>query len=255
MIELMVALVLSGLLATVIFKFIQGENRVAELQHARGAVLQNARGTMELLSSELRTVAGGGIVSGGASEIEFRLPVAWGVYCQGTTTAQVLFAAGRVTGPVMVHDRAAGAWREGGTITAADAGTASDCSGLGDEIDRSGVAVLTVTGPAWAAAADEFYVFQTVRYYLQSTAAGETWIYRREGDGTPEPVAGPVLTGGSEPGLEFVYRSSTGAVAGASAAQEVEVTVRMRSRNEKLIDRSRPWTDEATAVVHLRNRI
>lgn len=262
LIELMMALVLSGLLGTLVFQFIQGESRTVELQNARGAVLQNARGTIELLTGELRTVSALGIVAGDESSVTFRLPVAWGVYCElAGTSAELLYVADRESGPVIVHNRGTNSWAEAGSVSDlrdGDESAGEDCEeGMG--VAHADAMVATVDPVAWGALepGDEFYVYQTVTYELRPEDAETDWIYRIV-DGDPQPVAGPVDS--ENGGLRFTYRDPAGNVVvnptdPAGNVAQIEVQVRMRSRNLNLMGESRPWRDEATTVVHLRNRL
>ena len=50
-VELMVAIVLTGILATIMFQLMQGQGRFAGLQDARQEVQQNDRGALDLITS------------------------------------------------------------------------------------------------------------------------------------------------------------------------------------------------------------
>lgn len=87
LIELLIALVLSGLLAGSIFQLLFSQGQFARLMGAREEVQQNARASVELISSELRAATPRGILEANASLIRFLQPVAWGVLCDQRTAA------------------------------------------------------------------------------------------------------------------------------------------------------------------------
>jgi prepilin-type N-terminal cleavage/methylation domain-containing protein len=59
LIELLVALMISGLLATVMFQLMSGQGRFVEIQSAREEVQQNSRAALDLIGNDLRTLPGG----------------------------------------------------------------------------------------------------------------------------------------------------------------------------------------------------
>src|SRR5687767_12028100 len=59
LIELLVAIVIGSVVVGSLFQMISGQGRFVELQSAREEVQQNGRAAVELIGSELRTIAGG----------------------------------------------------------------------------------------------------------------------------------------------------------------------------------------------------
>src|SRR5688572_28851170 len=58
-IELLIALVISGILALSIFEVVSNESEFVSLQSQREEVQQNTRASLELIASELRTIPAG----------------------------------------------------------------------------------------------------------------------------------------------------------------------------------------------------
>lgn len=81
LIELLVALVIAGILGTVLLQFLRSQGRLAELQGARHEVQQNARSAVAVITGDLRGVGPRGITGSGTNSIDLRVPYVWGVVC------------------------------------------------------------------------------------------------------------------------------------------------------------------------------
>ena len=55
LVELLVALVISGVLMATVFQILTGQSRAVAVQGAREESQQNVRGALEIVASELRT--------------------------------------------------------------------------------------------------------------------------------------------------------------------------------------------------------
>ena len=216
--ELLVSLVIAGFLAGVILQLVTSQARFTDIQYARQEVQDNARGTLELLGSELRTVPlPGGLLMAGEDTIRFRAPLAWGVFCGASSGSQyvvfdkgvwVTAAAGGI--PLQVglalqetdgsadgtvqptFDFEANATRSD-TLAPAVAAS-SPCRGLMYDPTRTvvvkfdNVAPTVVSSPGFAA-----YVWRSVAYGAGAGTAAERWMTRElSGSGKPEVLAGPV---------------------------------------------------------------
>ncbi len=252
--ELLVSLVIAGFLAGVILQLVTSQARFTDIQYARQEVQDNARGTLELLGSELRTVPlPGGLLMAGADTIRFRSPIAWGVYC-GTASGSrfvvfdkgvwVTAAAGGIpmrTGLVLqrsdgsvngtvppVFDSDDDAARSDTLAPAAVA--ASPCKGLTDDATKTVVVKFDdvdagVPGAPGLAA----YVWRSVAYGKgKADATGDRWMTRElSGSGKPEPLAGPIDS------LTIRYLNA----AGVAFATPVDATKRDSVRNVRVIVR------------------
>lgn len=262
LIELIVALVISGLLATVIFQLVVGQGRFTAIQGARAEVQQNSRGALELITSELRSLPSGSIDSASASSVSFRLPRAWGLLCNtlpaGGGTVGVVFPPGTFPGEfptsfaqptgwgLAIPDTAAGTVAVVSlTSTTAGSGTCPAVLGVpaGSNVVMRQFTFTALPAGVAAVPGDPVYVFQRVRYDVALSSSGGPagyWIRRRAGVGNPEPLAGPLLAlDQSTQGLHFTYmcddRTLTQAQyedpASLPSIDRVRVRVAMQSRS------------------------
>ncbi|HEX8211249.1 MAG TPA: type II secretion system protein [Longimicrobium sp.] len=256
--ELLVSLVIAGFLAGVILQLVTGQARFTDIQYARQEVQDNARGTLELLGSELRTVPlPGGLLMAGEDTIRFRAPMAWGVYCgENSGSRYVVFdkfvwvnaAAGGIplqTG--LALQRSDGSidgtappvfdWAE--NVTRSDTlsrtvAATSPCKGLTDDDTRTVVVKFdNVPGGVPGSPGLAAYVWRSVAYGKGTPdAAGDRWMTRElSGSGRPEPLAGPVEN------LTFRYLNAAGVAFTApvdairrDSIRNVRVIVTMRGR-------------------------
>lgn len=266
LIELLVALIVTGVIVGVVFQILSTQSRFARTQTAREEVQQNARVALELIASELRGIAPGGILATGPDSIRFRSPRAWGLLCtSGAGSASVLFP------PAL-----AGSFRAGQADSLAVIGrTALTFVGVQDATASGGSEVaacnnaLTPNPAAQSAPVDEArarrftatiappsdtgavaYLYDVVRYDV-GTSAGVpgAWIRRNN-----QPMAGPVP---SAAGVQFVYRRADGTVIASPTAltreriAQIDVTVRTESQARFS---NVPQQDTASTTVYLRNR-
>lgn len=278
LIELMVSLVISGILAVVIFQLIEGQGRFTSMQSAREEVQQNSRASLELIASELRAVPPEGITVAKDTTIDFRLPRTWGVVCRDLPAADnvawIAAPAGTFPDPFPTNVELAEGTEWGlalesatpgvydtATISAVASNTAPCESALAisaakDVSQYYGFTVANLSNVAGASGARNVvgaraFLYQRVRYDLGKSSGYEgTWLRRRTLDGrsVPQPMAGPVV--GSR-GLSLTYFGTAGALAQPvtpAAVRRVQVKVSMESRNKKLAQ------DTDSLVIHLRSR-
>jgi len=254
LIEVMVALVISGILAGVIFQLVRGQGRFVSVQNAREEVQQNARGALEIISSELRTIHPSGLATAQKSALTFRLPRAWGISCGGGSATQLtaVFPAALPAGMTAL----AGISGIMGDATANGAlvYTPTPASGTAQTVTGRAVVDLAAVGnacstlrPVGASAevvalqftgtnlpvvprGNRVYLYQTVKYDV-AQSSGQQWIYRND-----QPLAGPLVTDTS--GLIFNYWQNAGgtrltapvAAADLPTVGRVAVSVRTKSR-------------------------
>lgn len=228
LIELIVALVISGLLATVIFQLVQGQSRFSAIQGARAEVQQNTRGALELITSEIRSLPAGSIESAGPDGIGFLLPRAWGLVCSAPPalggTVGVVFPPGtwpaefptdltQDTGWGLAIPGAAGGYvaaRVTGSTVANGACPASLGVPAGNGAVMRQFTLSALPAAILAPSGTPVFVYQRVAYDVDLSSSGGPkgwWIRRRSGAGNPEPLAGPLLTTGTSGtnGLRFTY--------------------------------------------------
>jgi prepilin-type N-terminal cleavage/methylation domain-containing protein len=232
LIELLIAVVITGILSSVIFQMINSQSRYATMQTARTEMMQNSRGLLELMSSELRGITlNQGLLYAGPDSIRFRLPLAWGVLCDSTASPVVAvfdnavwdnataqystvmqtpgsfgvglapwaLAAGTPAPAVQITSPAANPSRQPAAATA--------CAAYAPP--TSGVTLMQFTGVAapGTGALRQLFVFANVGYGRGPTPAAnaDRWVRRSFAGGNPEPVAGPISD------LAFRYLDANGA--------------------------------------------
>jgi prepilin-type N-terminal cleavage/methylation domain-containing protein len=249
LIELLVVLVVGGIISGVIFQVVGGQIRISDRLSAREVVQQNARASLELITSEMRGVARGGVVAAAPTSLEVRVPRVWGSVCHVTSNATYAtfppiagsFDYFTATRAAIGSEFAAGAevTRYDGDIDALK-GSEDDESPC---LARNGVQPLIgriVSGPANPAVGDPVYLYRRVLYEVRDRE-GRSWIYRgtRSDGGTVawEAFAGPVRSDG---GLVFEYLPGS---TPHEDIRQVRVTVRSVERGEQR---------EASSLVFLR---
>ena len=275
LVELLAALVIAGVLAAVIFQFLSGQSRFAELQNAREEVQQNARTALDVISSELRGVGHQGIVAAGEESIRFRLPYIWGIACGYEPSPSgshlvVLFPPGVVADFTdgLVPDSLAADTPEGwrffsGVVDATSGGAtqaAQRCNtelGLNPPLPAS-TAVQTSRARRYAgvpegiAAGAPVYLYDRVAYRVSSGASfGGRWIQRGTGvtSSAMQPFAGPLPAAG---GLHFDFRDAESVpTSNPDAVRSVDIRVVTVSRARF---NGEPQHDTASTLIHLRNR-
>lgn len=281
LVELLVALIISGVLAGVIFQVLQGQSNFVRLQSARQDVQQNTRGGLELLVSELRAVPPVGLREASADGIGIRSPVIWGVVCQPAPTAtgslDIAVPAGspafqidadwsRVVvdvGPSPQNPM----WTGFAAVSDVQVPATTTCTGL-----PAGAQVLRVTHggtltsggatPVAPSRGSRVYLSEWIKYGVKSLD-GERWLVRTRGNsGTAEKIAGPLPADGvSGAPLQFAYFTRAGGAtalalpisdpAQQDSVNRIQVIVGTQSRR-KVGTQHQVQFD--TATVFLRNR-
>jgi prepilin-type N-terminal cleavage/methylation domain-containing protein len=234
LVEVMVALVISGILITVVFQMMNGQTRIVAVQSSREEVQQNVRGGLEVISSELRGAIPGAILQADADALTFMQPRAWGMLCTdiavGTTVVNVIFPTTDVLGAFDV-DAASGLLINRGDPNGANwlpdpygvnrAGIASAVSqgaptmvncplnAVGGEVVR----ITSTVGLPAAVAGDLVATYSLTRYDVGDTE-GRLWLKRSNGISDAgvyqqQPLAGPLEAGK----FRLTYYAGTPAVA------------------------------------------
>jgi prepilin-type N-terminal cleavage/methylation domain-containing protein len=275
-IELLIALVISGVVVGSIFQLISGHGRFVERQSAREEVQQNSRAALELIGSELRTVpAGDALVQATTDSVTIRAARAWGVVCAvgGATSLDVVlpvisgasYATNTGSGVVVnLGTYAAPSWSSAVPLNSVG-GATSSCNGsaLPSGVERRtltlGATPQNADGTVTPAAGNILYIYDQVTYRSgSSSAVPGLWIQRRvgEGAGGSQPMAGPIPSGGLR--FEFYAAGSSTplstplSAAGRASVTRVAVVVEAVSRNS-LGDA--PESKADTVIVALRNRL
>ncbi|CAN5826640.1 hypothetical protein BH23GEM6_BH23GEM6_21880 [soil metagenome] len=285
LIELLVALVISGLLTGVIFQVIGGNSRFVSMQSAREEVQQNSRAAIDLITSDLRSAASGGILEIQPNSVRLNVPRAWGILCSDltptSTNVWAVFPAGTLPPDfslaaqaphwgIAVHQTgdptvSTHAYR---FVNAVGPSTATNpCSTFQPNLSAKHVAIGFnkatggfVNSGLTIRSGTPVMIYEQVRYDVaQPSGSTDFWVRRMSGFSggtTPnmQPMAGPVPGANA---LSFTYLQADGitpaATAGAVRQVRVKLTTHSRSRTMQTGELRPQQTDSTTVDVFLRN--
>jgi type II secretory pathway pseudopilin PulG len=282
LLEMLVLLAISGIVVSVLFQAILGQTGFARVTTAREEVQQNARTSLELITSELRALAPHGVRAADRDSIRFLLPRAWGVLCQGIPSAPVFGVAvtARFPGGTVPEDFGPGlpAWGIAvarGTDPAATptaygffrptsavaGGTACD-TGLGAAPGTATVAVSAAsifgTPTSFSAGAGlRAYVFEEVGYRASGGSIERMMGYLPGPVPNWKELAGP-LDGGDA--FEFRYFQVDGTeitsrpLTSAQLPTIASIRVSIRTQSAKRVGATAHQSSSVSTLVHLRNR-
>lgn len=278
LVELLVALVISGLLAGVIFQMLMGQSRFVGIQSAREEVQQNARGALELIAGELRNVPAGGVQAADGYSLTIRVPRTWGIVCAPAVgnVVDVAFPGGlglaldgsanRPWPRLVAKLSPTPTWSAPQTVTSvAPASSLAGSTTCGGSALAAGAEMRSFTVPSTAgmAAGQSVYLYDPVSYRnaTLSDPAG-LWLQRLVGT---DPADYRVLAGPIAPGypVRFKYYRADGtpipipsggltAATGLGSVARVEVVVNMRSTRGS---QQAPQSSIDSTAVFLRNGV
>jgi prepilin-type N-terminal cleavage/methylation domain-containing protein len=282
LVELMVAIVISGILTTVIFQVLHGNSRFVAHQSAREEVQQNSRASLDLIASDIRAAAAAGLLEIEPNAVRLYVPRGWGVLCgavaPGNQNVWALFPAGtfpddfrrevphwgvaidQTNDPTL----STGAYRFVNSVLPAN--SANPCASIQPNLTALHQAVgFRSPGPSLVdagltvPASAPLMVFEEVRYGVgQPAGSTDFWIQRMVGygGGVPnmQPLAGPVPDGQA---LRFTYLRADGATTATTPAEVRQIRIQLitQSRGKRQVSgQMRPEAvDTATVEVFLRN--
>jgi prepilin-type N-terminal cleavage/methylation domain-containing protein len=218
LVELMVALLITGAMVAAVFQLLNGQSRMVAVQSARQEAQQNVRGALEVVSSELRAAIPGAILEARPQLIRFMQPRAWGVVCQvaGNVVTAVFPTTGALDGwtvntanGVLVNtgDLAVPSWQPNPHTPAARAritavqqlatANTAPCNGMNAQGGAVAVSITTSAGVVGAVRGDMVVTYTLTQYDLGQDGTGSWWLQRNNGlnpDGTvsQQPMAGPL---------------------------------------------------------------
>jgi type II secretory pathway pseudopilin PulG len=286
--ELLIATVLAGLFAIVLFNFINSQSRFTRAQGARQEANQNLRGALEIIGSELRAVPGGAISVAGTQNLTFVLPRVWGIYCgAGGGRSHVVFPAGSADasrtdafpadfaapgfGLAIESPAAPGQFLMSGIteyVALTDADAQTTCGPMGTVLTATagtpapvGYGFTTGALGAVPASGADAFVYSTVTYDVVSSTGGIStptsgrWLRRSTAhDGSAmSPLAGPLNASGTPFQLTYYCNGTAfnpADAAGRAKITEVRVIMSTQSRSST---NSVLQTETDTLTVHLRN--
>jgi prepilin-type N-terminal cleavage/methylation domain-containing protein len=277
LVEIVVAIVITGILATTIFQLIRGQGLFVAFQSAREEMLQNSDGALQLMAGDLRAAVPQGLVGGSDNAITLRVPRMWGINC-GTvaagvssidvavpnTSATVPTISGGDSLGVMVDttDVDASTQRDSlhfaprptagtqgwvSSIQTLTPGSQGLCAGHGVATTSPAPNVyrLSVRNLPAIPAGNTVLLFSQVKY---DAAAGDRdtlyWIRRGNGVDAQQPLAGPIAR---TSGLTFRYFAG-GSTAALSPAPGTDATQLASVRQVRIVITSIPRSSKSGAT-------
>jgi prepilin-type N-terminal cleavage/methylation domain-containing protein len=224
LVELMVALVITGLLTTVIWQLVRTQSRFVAFESQREDAQANGRAAVDIVAGDMRAALPQGIIVARDSVLVMALPKAWGVLCAANTATQMVavfptMAADAFT--VLSNDGTGVVVNTSATSTptwlprpALD-GTRATVNGIvaanaaASCVTASGtVSAYTISGTNFpiGAVGTLVSVYQLVRYDV-GQSEGKWWVRRSNGLSGANtfsmvPLAGPVFARDS---VKFTY--------------------------------------------------
>jgi prepilin-type N-terminal cleavage/methylation domain-containing protein len=285
LVELLVALVISGLLTGVIFQVIGGNSRFVSMQSAREEVQQNSRAAIDLITSDLRSAAAVGLIEMQPNSVRLYVPRAWGILCADINSLSsdvwAVFPAGTIPvdfSPtaqathwgIAVHqteDPTASTNQYRFVNAVAPATSTNPCAAVQPNLGtghttmgfRKIAGVFVDVGLTTIRTGTPVMIYEEVRYDVaQPTGSSDFWVRRMVGySGTTpnmQPMAGPVP---SATALGFTYLQSDGATPATTAAavRQVRIDFTNQSRSRSMQSgQLKPQQLQSTSVdVFLRN--
>ena len=89
LIEVMVAITITFILATVLYKLLASQTRFTALNSAQQEVQQNARGALEMIAADIRVTPSGGIATAGLNTVTLYVPKAFGILCTSSSSDMI----------------------------------------------------------------------------------------------------------------------------------------------------------------------
>lgn len=275
LIEIMVALILASIFATIIFQLIRGQGRFVEVQSARQEVQQNARAAVEVIGSELRGATAQGLLRGEDGAIEYMAPRFFGLVCPNGTSSQVEVIAPTVDPSALTVGSSTGLMIDTSTVAtirgyapaigaravvtamAQVAVVGGDCEGMAPD---GAVTAYRLTGTNFpqVPAGRSVFTYDIVRYDVANDDSGLPWV--RRGNtvaGGQQPFVGPLE---SSTALRFRYFTAGSSVPmGAPGTTEanlrlvdrVRVVISARSKGPTSATRQ---IERDSVTILLRNR-
>jgi prepilin-type N-terminal cleavage/methylation domain-containing protein len=284
LVELLVALVISGLLTGVIFQVIGGNSRFVSMQSAREEVQQNSRAAVDLITGDLRSAASVGLIEMQPNAVRLYVPRAWGILCadvtSNSTDVWAVFPAGTIPTDfsptaqaahwgIAVHqtdDPTVSTNQYRFVSAVAPATSTNPCAAVQPNLGAAHTTMgfrktagVFVNAGVTIRTGTPVMIFEEVRYDVaQSGGTGDFWVRRMVGySGTSpnmQPMAGPVP---GSTALRFTYLQSDGVTTTsvASAVRQVRVNFTNQSRSRSMQSgQLKPQQLDSTSVdVFLRN--
>ena len=233
LVELMVAVVIMGILTTVLWQLVRSQSSFVAFESQREDAQTNARAALDIVAGDLRAVPPRGIIEAQNQSLVMAVPKAWGVVCNATSTPNQMdvvfpplppdaFTVTNTSGSgLMVNVSATSTpnWMPRPTADAGravvDAAVAQNLAVCTSNPTGAGLMVYRFTGSNFPAATlgQTVMFYQVVRYDV-GASEGRQWVRRSTAltaanTFTMSPMAGPLSAADA---LRFTYYTGPTAV-------------------------------------------
>ena len=262
LVELLIVVVLGGLVLAAIFQVLVSNQQIYTRQSQAVMGQQTVRGGIEYLSQEIREIspAGGDILGIDEDRFEMRVMRKVGVACEavddnGAVRVTVALPGQRFVpdeSVVLFYNSGSGdpeddAFAEGVVSGESAAGTPDQCGG--EATRRVTVGSLNPSVNASQVGAGALLRSVETVTYTPVVLDGETYLGRRIGGGTTEPLVGPIA---ATDGLVFEYFDVNGdPTTTPNDVRSVRVTLRTISQARD--QRGQPIEESLSVIVNPRN--
>lgn len=215
LVELLVAVTISGLIGLAVLGTISGQTRLAQTQDALRGTRAISRAAVNIATSEIRMVeAAAGVVAASAGSVTLRVPYGFGLVCavDGSDVSVSLapiddatYDGAALAGIAWRRDSSFGAaegdyvYVPGATVDGDGADTAAEaCTGAGMAVLDGGEAVMLdgVSGTA-PTVGSPLFLYQEIVYSFDAAGTGRVALVRSVTGGAEEELASPFVASGT----------------------------------------------------------
>lgn len=199
LLELLIAVTITAVLATALTRILLSDSRFVSLQQAMMAARQTARAAQNVTSVELRMVSDSGLLVATPDSVTVRIPYAFGVACGVSAgnriatlmpTDSLMYWSATPTG--VAHRQPGGTYsfRQGITVLA----TTDTATCTSESIQRVPNGTwISISPPSLARSGHLFYLYQIITYRFSASVdlPGRIGLWRRVNNGAYEELVAP----------------------------------------------------------------
>lgn len=261
LVELLVVVVLSGMVAAAGLEILISNQRISTQQTIQVRAQQSVRAGMEILTSELREVSAGGgdLIAMGQTSFSIRAMGSFGIICGIDVTGTPKLTVRRIGGDfspgdsILVFAEGPSGGSQDGVWLPGRISASSSSAACGAGVDAQ---AITLPGMSATLAANPVALGGPIRgishvSFGLDSIQGQWYLARTPLGGIPEPFAGPLLSA-VVGGLGFEYLDPLG-VPTTVPTDVVQVRITVRAQSSPSGAAAIDPSDVLTSLVYLRN--
>ncbi len=191
-----------GILGLAMTRILINDTRFVSKVEAIMNARQGARAAMNTMAVELQMISRGGLTLAARTDIQARIPYAFGVLCdlQGATryaalvpTDSLMYSNSVASGMAWLNEAADYTTMEVGSVADAELSVLARCSDWGIEVLAGGRFIQMQVANDTLNVGDIFYLYQIVRYRFSTSVdvPGRVALWRGRSDGTWDELIAP----------------------------------------------------------------